>query len=88
MNWNVSKKVLTSSDAVIHLLGRLEYRICMFSCVDLILYLFGIYGTIILLRIFDMRYTGVNNGSKSDNIEKIDKQEVEEFNVKESQSTL
>ena len=37
----------------------LEFRICMNSCVDLILYLFGIYGTIILLRIFYMWYTGV-----------------------------
>ena len=53
------KRFLISIDAVMHLLGRYEFRICMNSCVDLILYLFGIYGTIILLRIFNMWYTGV-----------------------------
>ena len=52
------KWFLTSSDSVMHLQGDLEFRICMYSCVDLILYLFGIYGTIILLRIFEMWYTG------------------------------
>ena len=42
-----------------HLLGWLEFRICMNSCVDFILYLCGIYSTIILLSILDMWYTGV-----------------------------
>ena len=51
------KRFSTSSDVVIHLFGGVT--ICMNSCVDLILYLFGIYGTIILLWIFHMLYTGV-----------------------------
>ena len=39
--------------------GGVELKICMISWVDLILYLFGIHGTIILLRIFYIWYTEV-----------------------------
>ena len=39
--------------------GGLVFRICMNSWVDLILYLFGIYGTVILFRILDRWYMGV-----------------------------
>ena len=42
-----------------HSLGGGKFKICMNSCVGLILHLFGTYGTIILSRIFDMWYTGV-----------------------------
>ena len=48
------KRFLASSDAIMHFLAGLGVRICRNSCVDLILYLFGIYGMIILLWIFDM----------------------------------
>ena len=63
VNWNVSKKIFNIKWCrfafVGWLGGGLEFRICMNLCFDLILYLFGIYGTIIYLRIFDMWYMRV-----------------------------
>ena len=53
------KRFSTSSYAVMYLLRGLEFKISMKSLVDLMLYLFGIYGWIKLLRILDMWYTGV-----------------------------
>ena len=35
--------ISTSIDAIMHLLAGLEFRICLNLCVDLILYLFGVY---------------------------------------------
>ena len=39
--------------------GWIEFKICMNWSVDLIIYLFGIYDTIILVRIFVIWYMGV-----------------------------
>ena len=49
MNGNVSKEIFYIEWC---LYAGLEFRICVNSWVDLLLYLFGINGTIILLRIF------------------------------------
>ena len=48
MNWNVSKKIFDIKWWRYAFVGGwLEFRICINSCVDLILFLFGIYGTIV-----------------------------------------
>ena len=60
VNWNVSKKGFRHRVMLLCICwGGIEFRICRYSRVDLILHLFGIYGIIILVRIFDIWSTGV-----------------------------